>query len=425
MESAIVRSPVTVALRSKLSLLADAEYRTFWLAANAWVLASRALAVVVGYQLYQITKNPLVIGWLGLVEAIPAISLVLYGGHFADRHDRRSTIIWFRGALIILAALLVAVSSTSSDDAVPLLLLISFLAGCARAFADPAQAAFEGQIVPRNAAVQSGVLLGGGYQAMSVVGPAAGGVAYEFLGAEGTYTAIAIIFAYSTFAMFQVGRRPIPAFRQEESAFHSIREGIRYVLSNQVLIGSMALDLFAVLFGGAVALLPIFATDILNVGPTGFGLLSAAPAVGSLLTMLVAMRCPPKRYAGRVFHLAVAGFGCSMILFGLSENFLLSLILLMVSGACDGVSVVIRRAITRLMAPDAMRGRVAAVSTVFIGSSNEIGAFESGVAASILGTARSVWIGGVLTLVVVAITALKAPKLLHLDLEKAAAERDL
>ena len=197
------------------------------------------------------------------------------------------------------------------------------------------------------------------------------------------------------------------------------------MLSNQVLIGSMALDLFAVLFGGAVALLPIFATDILNVGPTGFGLLSAAPAVGSLLTMLVAMRCPPKRYAGRVFHFAVAGFGCSMILFGLSENFLLSLILLMVSGACDGVSVVIRRAITRLMAPDAMRGRVAAVSTVFIGSSNEIGAFESGVAANILGTARSVWIGGVLTLVVVAITALKAPKLLHLDLEKAAAERDL
>jgi MFS family permease len=424
METAVVRAATRVAVSYKPSLLADAEYRTFWLAANAWVLASRALAVIVGYQLYEITKNPLVIGWLGLVEAIPAISLVLYGGHFADRHDRRVTIIWSRGALIILAALLVWVSYDGGDGTVPLLLLISFLAGCARAFADPAQAAYEGQIVARDAAIQSGVLLGGGYQAMSVVGPAAGGIAYAFFGAVGTYAAIAIIFVYATFAMFWVGKRPMPQFHQEEGTLQSIREGIRYVLSNQVLIGSMALDLFAVLFGGAVALLPIFATDILKVGPIGFGLLSAAPAVGALLVMVIAMRYPPKRSAGRIFHVAVAGFGCSMILFALSENFILSLVLLMIAGACDGVSVVIRRAITRLMAPDAMRGRVSAVSTVFIGSSNEIGAFESGVAASIFGTARSVWIGGVLTLIVVAVTAVKAPRLLNLDLQKEASKRD-
>jgi MFS family permease len=186
----------------------------------------------------------------------------------------------------------------------------------------------------------------------------------------------------------------------------------------------MALDLFAVLFGGAIALLPIFATDILNVGATGFGFLNAAPAIGSVTIMLIAMRYPPKRYAGRVFYTAVAGFGCAMIAFGLSENFLLSFALLVIAGMCDGISVVVRRAITRLFAPDAMRGRVSAVSTVFIGSSNELGAFESGMAASVLGTARSVWIGGILTLAVVALAIVKAPKLLNLDLEKAQRERD-
>jgi MFS family permease len=409
---------------SSSSLLSDSEYRTFWLSSSAWIFASRALAVIVGFQLYALTKNPLVLGWLGLVEAIPALSLVLYGGHYADQHDRRTTIIWSRGVVVVLAAMLVAVSTTSDDSTVPLLLLLSFLAACARAFADPAQAAFEGQIVPRHAAVQSGVLLGGGYQAMCVTGPALAGIAYDQIGPVATYAVIAVIFAYSTLANFWIAKRPMPESHKELNAIQSIREGIVYVLSNQILIASMALDLFAVLFGGAIALLPIFATDILNVGATGFGFLNAAPAIGALTIMLISMRYPPKRYAGRIFHVAVAGFGCSMIVFGLSESFLLSFGLLVIAGMCDGISVVVRRAITRLYAPDAMRGRVSAVSTVFIGSSNELGAFESGVAASIFGTARSVWLGGLLTLGVVAYTAIKAPRLLNLDLEKAQRERD-
>jgi MFS family permease len=405
-------------------LLADFEFRTFWLSSSAWVLASRALAVVLGFQLYALTKSPLVLGWLGLVEAIPALSLVLYGGHYADNHDRRFTIIWSRGAAALIAVLLVVVSLRNDSSTVPLLLLLSFLAACTRAFADPAQAAFEGQIVPRRAAVQSGVLLGGGYQAMCIVGPAVGGIAYDFIGPVGVYMAIAAILAYATLANFWIDKRPVPKFHQELGAIQSIREGIVYVLSSQILIGSMALDLFAVLFGGAIALLPIFATDILKVGATGFGLLNAAPAIGALAIMLICMRHPPKRHAGRTLHIAVAGFGLTMICFALSENFILSFILLIIAGMCDGISVVIRRAITRLFAPDRMRGRVAAVSTVFIGSSNELGAFESGVAASVFGTTRSVWLGGLLTLGVVVFTALKAPKLLKLDLYKAQAERD-
>src|SRR5262249_16536691 len=319
------------------SLLFDLEYRTFWLSSSAWIFASRALAVIVGFQLYALTKNPLVLGWLGLVEAIPALSLVLYGGHYADQHDRRFTIIWSRGSVVVLSIMLVAISTTNNDATVPLLLLISFLAACARPFADPAQAAFEGQLVPRHAAVQSGVLLGGGYHAMCVAGPALAGIAYDQIGGTATYAVIAAIFAYSTLANFWIAKRPVPVSQDELGAMQSIREGIAYVLSNQVLIASMALDLFAVLFGGAIALLPIFATDILNVGATGFGFLNAAPAIGSFTVMLIAMRHPPKRHAGRIFHAAVAGFGCAMIGFGLSENFLLSFALLVIAGMCDGI----------------------------------------------------------------------------------------
>jgi len=424
MSTAVYDARHDLAREGAISLLANAEYRNFWLSSSAWVFASRALAVVVGFQLYALTKNPLMLGWLGLVEAIPALSLVLYGGHYADKHDRRFTIIWSRGFVVLISIFLVAVSMGNDAGTVPLLLLLSFLAGCARAFADPAQAAFEGQIVPRHAAVKSGVLLGGGYQAMCIAGPATAGIAYDFIGPIGVYTVIAVIFAYSTIANFWIEPRPVPKSDKQLNAVQSIHEGITYVLSSPILVGSMALDLFAVLFGGAIALLPIFATDILNVGASGFGLLNAAPAIGALTIMCVSMKYPPKRHAGRLLHIAIAGFGCAMIAFGLSESFILSFMLMVVAGMCDGVSVVVRRAVTRLFAPDAMRGRVAAVSTVFIGSSNEIGAFESGVAAAVLGAARSVWIGGLLTLGVVAFTAIKVPKLLNLDLEKAAAERE-
>jgi len=407
------------------SLFASSEYRAFLFTNGAWVFAWRALQVVIGFQVYELTKSPLDLGWLGLVEAIPGLTLVLYGGHYADHHDRRLTVIWGRGALAILSAILALPALWGGSHTVPLLFAVAFLAACVRCFADPAAAAFEGQIVPREAAVQSGVMLGTAFQLMWAAGPAVAGVAYDLSGAVGTYGAIAAVCAYSTLAMFRVGKRPLPPAHEETGAWQSIRDGISYVLSNQVLIGSMALDLFAVLFGGAIALLPIFASDILNVGATGFGLLNAAPAIGSLGVMLFALKYPPRRRAGRALHIAVAGFGVSMICFGLSENFLLSLALLAISGAFDGISVVTRRAISRLMVPHAMRGRVSAVSTVFIGSSNEIGAFESGVAASIFGTARSVWLGGLVTLVVVAVTAVKAPKFFNLDLEQAAAEPDL
>ncbi len=419
------KPPYKKSASPSLSLFSASEYRAFLFTSGAWTFAWRALQVVIGFQIYELTKNPLDLGWLGLLEAIPGLTLVLYGGHHADHHDRRFTVIWGRGALSILSMVLAIVPLIGGVNSMPLLLGVAFLAACVRAFADPAAAALEGQIVPRDAAVQSGVMLGTAFQLMWAAGPAVSGFAYDISGAVGTYGLIAAVGAYSTLAMFFVDKRPLPPVHEEVGAWQSIRDGIKYVFSNQVLIASMALDLFAVLFGGAVALLPVFASDILKVGATGFGLLNAAPALGSLVVMIFALRYPPKHRAGRLLHIAVAGFGVSIILFGLSENFLLSFVLLTMSGVCDGISVVTRRAINRLMVPHAMRGRVAAVSTVFIGSSNEIGAFESGFAASIFGTARSVWLGGLLTLFVVATTAVKAPKLFNLDLEKAASAPDV
>jgi MFS family permease len=217
--------------------------------------------------------------------------------------------------------------------------------------------------------------------------------------------------------MFLIVPKPKPKFREGESMWQSIRLGLRFVVFNQIIIGSMSLDLFAVLFGGAMALLPIFANDILKVGPQGFGLLHAAPSVGALLVMVWATRYPPSKQAGRMLLCCVTGFGVSIIVFALSKNFYLSLVALMFSGLFDGMNMVIRRSIIRIMSPEHMRGRIAAAAGMFIGASNELGAFESGVAAKLLGVTRAVWLGGVVTLLVVAVTSIKAPQLRNLDLE--------
>jgi MFS family permease len=294
---------------------------------------------------------------------------------------------------------------------------VVFVAGTARGFADPASSAFEAQVVPRELYVNASTWGGSVWEVTAIVGPALGGVFYAWLGVSNTYIVIAILYALAWMCMALIKPKPMPPGDRRESMRRSIAIGVRYVFRNQVLIGSMALDLFAVLFGGAIALLPVFASDILKVGPTGLGLLSAAPAAGALLSMLWATRHPPVRKAGKILLGVVAGFGVSIIVFALSENFLLSLLALAASGLFDGVSMVIRDTTMRLLSPEHLRGRIAAVNWVFIGSSNEIGAFESGVAASLLGAVAAVWAGGVATLLIVAATAFLAPQLRALDLD--------
>ena len=387
-------------------------------------LASRALAVVIGYQLYQVTRSPLALGWLGLVEAIPALGLALLGGHFADRRDRRRIVLVTRAAMM-LTALLMSLFSAGETVSLAALYALVFVSGLARGFGEPAASAFEMQVVPAQVYVNAASWLGSASLGAAMLGPAVGGFAFDFLQAKGAYLLIAALQVAALVAVWRVPftpRPPAPTTEQEEPIWDSIRAGLTFVRRDPVLLGSMALDLFAVLFGGAVALLPIFADDILKVGATGLGFLVAAPSVGALLVTLWATRYPPTRSAGRTLLLSVAGFGVSIIVFALSHTLWLSLLALVFSGGFDGISMVIRRSILRLRTPAHLRGRVASVSLLFIGSSNEIGAFESGFAANLLGTARSVWLGGLVTLVVVATSAWKLPELRRLSLENLAHE---
>jgi MFS family permease len=381
-------------------------------------LASRALVVVVGYQVYELTKSPLALGLLGLVEAIPALSLALYGGHVADRYERRSILTTSLPTLSACAAVLGVLTAVSHHGlTLASLYGVIFVVGIARGLAEPATSALEAQVVPADLIVRSAPWFTSSWLICAITGPVVGGAVYAAGGPSPTYVLFAVLYAAAWLAASRLSPHSVPPAPEGESIWQSIAEGVRYVAFDQILLGSMALDLFAVLFGGVIAILPIFAKDILHVGPIGLGFLNAAPHAGALVTMLIATVYPPVRYAGRSLLIAVAGFGVTMIVFALSTNFYLSLLVLVLSGVCDGVSVVVRRSIVRLFSPDHLRGRIAAVSMIFIGSSNELGALESGLAASWLGVIPSVFAGGSVTLLVVALTTILAPRLrrLHLD----------
>ncbi len=385
-------------------------------------LANSSLIVMLGYHLYQVTGDPLSLGWLGLAQAIPAITLVLYGGVIADRHSRRRVLLLGRGAYAGLAACLAIGTLSSPHTMVWILYAAGFLLGCAAAFTSPAVSGLEGEIVPAEGALRAVSILGSVSQAAGLAGPVLGSVLFQWAGAGVFYAVVAAFFGISQAIVLLGVRDRVAAPRSSgDGALSRIAEGIRYVVSDQILIGSMALDLFAVFFGGAAALLPVFATDILHVDSMGFGLLRAAISVGSLGAMLVAVRHPPRAWAGLALFISIAGFGVGIIVFALSRNLVLSLIALAFVGACDGLSMVIRQAILRLIAPGPMRGRISAVRSVFINSSNELGDFESGMLAGAVGAVAAVWMGGVVTLVVVGVTAVCAPRLRLLDL--AALER--
>jgi MFS family permease len=396
-------------------LLRQHDFRALLGARFATTLATSALATVVGYQVYIITRDPLALGWLGLVEAIPALSLMLYGGHVADRRDRRSIVLVTSAAATACSVALALLSADGAATLIPILVVI-FVIGVASGFERPALTAFEAQVIPREQAVQGVSYQSTVSQTGGILGPALGGIAVAVVGVAGTYAAIAVLLAIATGCLAAIPRKPMPEPVPGQSIVDSLLGGLRYVARTPALIGSMALDLFAVFFGGAIALLPIFATDILDVGPAGLGLLRTAPAVGALGVMLIATRRPPSRHAGRTLLICVAGFGVSMIVFGLSTTFALSMVALFFSGVTDGLSMIIRSTILRVLSPERIRGRVASVNWVFIGASNELGAFESGVAARIFGTVPAVVGGGLITLGVVGAVALLVPTLRTLDL---------
>jgi MFS family permease len=392
------------------------EFRALVGARLTQTLATNALATVVGFQVWELTHDPLALGLLGLVEAIPALGLMLVGGHVADRRDRRS-IILITSAMATAAALLLCLIALQAQSLglLPILGAI-FLMGVAIGFERPALFAFEMQVIPIEHAAKGGAWLSSTWQAGAIIGPALGGILVAVIGVPSTYLVLAVLLAVSTGFVALIARQPMPVPEAGERLLASLASGIRYVFRNQFLVGSMALDLFAVLFGGAIALLPIFADEILHAGPVGLGLLRTAPSVGALLVMVGATRRPPTRYAGPILLACVTGFGLSMIVFAISTNFILSFAALFFSGVTDGISVIIRGLILRVMTPEQMRGRVSSVNWVFIGASNEIGALESGIAARLLGPAAAVLAGGIVTLLVVAGVFLMAPELRRLDL---------
>ncbi len=389
--------------------LADVRY--FIGSTAFFTLASRALAVVIGFQIYRITHDPRSLGWLGLVEAIPAISLVLFGGYVADRFNRQGILVITKTVSCFCAALLAYFSWQSQAASLASLYSVIFLAGVARGFADPANTAFEAQVVPKHLTVNAASWISSTWVSCAVAGPAAIGFIFDAWGARGSYLVITGCFIISLICMFFIPKKSQTILKQEEPILKSIGAGWHFVWKNQPLIGALALDLFAVLFGGAVALLPIYADDILHVGAKGLGLLNAAPSLGALLITLMATHKPPIARAGRNLLLTVAGFGFSIILFAFSKNFWVSMGALFLSGVFDGVSVVIRRSMLRLLSPDHMRGRIAAANWVFISASNELGAFESGMLASWIGTIPCVAVGGIVTLGIVAAMASFAKQL--------------
>jgi MFS family permease len=385
------------------------NFRRLILAYATSSAAREAQIVVVGWQVYEITKDPLALGLIGLAEALPFIAIALYAGHVADRANRRAIALAGTFGLFLSAVALLVFTLMHMTSVWPIYGVI-FVSGIGRSFTRPAVTALSADLVPRDIYSNAVAWRSSTWQFAAVFGPAVGGLLYGFAGPAAAYGVVCVFMAMSLVAMAWIRYAEQPRAQEGVSVGESLRTGLRFVWNEPVVLAAMTLDLFAVLFGGAAALLPIFA-HMLGAGPEGLGVLRAAPAIGSFFVGVYLAHRPPFRRAGVTLLICVATFGLCIIAFALSRNFYLSLALLTLSGMADQISVVIRGTLIQIATPTHLLGRVSAVNQIFIGSSNEIGAFESGVAARLMGTVPSVIFGGVMTLIVVAATAISAPKL--------------
>ncbi|WP_028524288.1 MFS transporter [Runella limosa] len=380
--------------------------------------------VVIGYELYKITHDPLSLGFIGLAEAIPYISLALFGGHYADRKDKRTIMQISQSVILVCSLGLIALMNPENRSHLSqtslLLMVYGVLAviGFAKGFYSPAVSSMKAFLTPRevysNAATWSGTF----WQVGAIAGPGVAGFLYAYLGLINALWVVVVILAVTQAMLLLISKKPIPQVAEEEtvSLWQSIKEGIQFVYEQKILLYSISLDLAAVLFGGVIAILPVFAEDILKVGAEGLGILRAAPSVGAVLTIFMTAYFPPARHAWRNMLISVAGFGVATLVFAVSTHFWLSVVMLFFTGAFDAISVVIRQTILQVVPPDHMRGRVISVNSVFVSSSNEIGAFESGVLAKVMGTVPSVLLGGSLTMVIVIWVWIKSKELFKVEL---------
>lgn len=395
------------------------EFRSYLGMRFFFTFAYQMQAIVLGLYIYDLTRDPLALAFIGLCEAIPSISISLYGGYMADKTEKKGLLLKIFTAVLICS--LVMLTFTSKQAHLPKSTLLTvlysmiFCIGLARGFFGPTTFSLMGQIIPKKLYPNGATWSSSSWQLASILGPAAGGLVYAHFGITNSYLVITGFIAIALTCILFLKSHP-PTFIPKESILKSLTEGVQFVFKSKMMLAAISLDLFSVFFGGAVALLPIIAIEILHVGSEGAGYMRAAASVGSVLTMLVMTKYPPMNKPWRNLLIAVTGFGISIICYGLSTSFYLTLFFLFCEGAFDSVSVVIRSTIMQLLTPDQMRGRVSAVNSMFIGSSNEIGAFESGLTAKLMRTVPAIVFGGSMTLVIVFITYLKTKSLLPLTL---------
>lgn len=382
--------------------------------------ANRSMALVVAWLIYQQTHDELSLGLIGLCEALPFLSTALFAGITADHYNRRIIVLFCASAYLTGALFLTIFLWVHRSENLPILplYLLIFLLGIVRGFYAPAHGAMAAQLIPRKLYPFSAVWNSISFDISAVSGPASAGLIYAYFGALAAVSLVVACAIVSLFLFYSTSALPNPPFQKREGVFVSLKEGLRFVFSTQQLVGAFAVDMFAVLFGGVIAILPAFADKILRCGPEYLGYLQAAPAVGAICMSLILSVRPPQKNAGKKMLLSVAAFGCCMIAFAFSKTFLTAWIFLFLSGIFDEVSVIIRSTIVQLYAPENMRGRVEAVSKIFIGSSNELGAFESGLAARFFGLVPSIVAGGCITLMVSLFAWIKLHEIRELDTSK-------
>lgn len=377
--------------------------------------------IIVAYSLYKITKDPLTLGFIGLAEAIPFIALSLWGGYFADRFNKQSIMkicLFFAVPLPLVLWGLFHTFGLGHIDIATLswgIYAVIFGLGTIRGFYNPSATSLKPFLIPRELYANGATWTTIGWQSGVIIGPMLGGFMLAYLGRETSLLSVAVLLSICFLLINLLQKRSFPSI-ETENLWESLGDGFHFIWKTKIVLWAISLDLVSVLFGGVIALLPIFAEDILKIGPEGLGYLRAAPSIGALITMIALTRFPPTHHAWRNMLLAVAGFGVFTLVFAFSNHFWLSLFALAMTGACDSISVVVRQTILQIYPPENMRGRVAAVNGMFVSSSNELGAFESGLAARYLGTIMATVFGGCMTLLVVELSWSKTSDLFGVDI---------
>ncbi|MGH1385040.1 MFS transporter [Kordia sp.] len=400
------------------------EFNIFLLVRFFLVFGWSMQFLVIEWQVYQMTKDPMSLAYIGLAEAIPAVSMALLAGHIVDQREKRNLLLICIAlfSIISLGLFLLTwpeiIADWSQNTVLLCIYILVFFGGLLRSFFGPTIFSLVSLIVPKKLYPNAATWNSSTWQLANVLGKTFAGFSIYWIGVHFSLCVVFAMVVLSFGLLLLIPKKPIMNPKIGESIKESLKEGINFVRNEPSILGAITLDMIAVLFGGAVALLPIFAADILDVGSLGYGFLSAATSVGTILTMLITAYIPITKNAGMKLLAAIFGFGVCIIIFGLSSIFWISLLALFFSGVTDGVSMVIRQTILQLKTPDEMRGRVSAVNSMFVGSSNELGAFESGVAAKLMGAATAVVFGGTMTLITVITTGIVSPSFRKLDLTK-------